>query len=518
MVWLIIFCFAFTIIPGRLVVEAATLPAQIRIGVVQDCSSIDFSSKQGSYKIVDENTGQSIVNLAINGELYRAQIDCNLSRIELFRYVGVSGKAAPASAGSTTTTGNQDNRAEVDIENQRDSETDQLKVESEKAASVVGGWESKGTFKGPLRMVNIGLNQTSTTKPSLVQCESRLYRGQLEIRINASRNGLTGINELPFEEYLFGVVAREMSGSWPQEALKAQAIIARTYAARNLSRHSSEGYNLCGGSNCQIYGGYDYEAESCTRAVQETNGQVVVDNQGQLAITLYHSNSGGYTENNVNVFGADLYYLQGRSDPYSLGRGLSDWRYITVVNGKNDRNEDGLRNLLLKENSNLGLIESINLEKYVSGRVKTVIIQDDRGNNINMTGGIFGSLFNRNYAVVGKDKVMGRLFDITTDATFTMLNGKGEKVTQHGGIRRLVAASSQGLEQGLSGVESNYYVVGADGKYVRSKNPTTIDIQGHGWGHGVGLSQWGAYEMAYQGFKHKEIVEFYYPGTRVNEW
>jgi len=482
MVWLLILCLGLTIIPGRLPVEAATIPGTIRVGVVQNCSTIDFGSKQGIYKIVDAKTGQTIVDSASKGALFRAKIDRNFFQIELFEYVG-----------------------------QGDSDFSQPG-----AAALVDGWKLKGAYNGPIRLVGIEdeSRDNNATLPRLVLCESKRYRGQLEIRINANRSGLTGINELPFEEYLYGVVAKEMSAGWPPEALKAQAIIARTYAAQNLGRHSSESFNICATTNCQVYGGYDSEDQSLNRLVGETKGQVLVDNQGRLAVTLYHSNSGGYTENNVNVFGADIDYLQGGPDPYSLSHVLSDWSYATVVNGKNNRNEDGLRNLLMKDNSSVGLIESIELIKYPSGRVNTVIIHDDQGNNITVTGATFSGLFNPNNTV-GKDQVMGRLFDISTDASITMVNSGGGKVTQHGGIRDLAVVTNGGINQKLSEVESSYYVVGANGKYSRPKDPTTLDFQGHGWGHGVGLSQWGAYEMAKQGFKHNEILDFYYPGTKL---
>jgi stage II sporulation protein D len=439
--------------------------------------------QQGAYKIVDVSTGETVVDSVTEGTVYRVQLDAGLSRIKLYKQT----KPGETPAGQGT------------------------------GVTAVQGWEDKGVFKGPLQIVCLGNDRGGTEDLHLsrFQCESRSYRGQLEIRLNTDGSGLTGINELLMEDYLAGVVPREMSAWWPKEALKAQAIISRTYAAQNMSKHRAEGFNLCATTNCQVYGGYDYEEPAVNRLIKETEGQVLVDNQGALVTALYHSNSGGYTEDNVNVFGADLYYLRGRPDPYSLGRGLADWSYTTAVNGQSSRGEEGLRNRLLTVNPQLGLIESIELSKYPSGRVNQVIIYDDRGNNTKITGSKFVSLLNPTGAV-GNDKVMGRLFDLDTDASFTMLNGQGEKATRQGADSSLTVVTKNG-KQNLAGMGSSYYVTGAAGKYQRSKIPTVIYIQGHGWGHGVGLSQWGAYGMAEQGFKCEEILDFYYPGTRLTQ-
>lgn len=481
MAWILIVCLELFLLRPNVPAAATTIPATLRVGVVQNCSTIDFTVQQGDYKIVDVYTGETVVDSVAEGAVYRAQAETGLSRIKLFQQVK-PGKT-PASQGSSVT--------------------------------AVGGWENKGVFNGPLQIVCLGTDRGGTEDLHLsrFQCESRSYRGQLEIRLNSNSSGLTGINELLMEDYVAGVVPREMSAWWPKEALKAQAIIARTYAAQNMNKHRAEGFNLCATTNCQVYGGYDYEEPSINNLLKETEGQVLVDNQGALVTALYHSNSGGYTENNVNVFGADLYYLQGRPDPYSLGHGLADWSYTTAVNGRNSRGEEGLRNLLLTASPQLGLIESIELSKYPSGRVNQVIIYDDRGNNTKITGSKFVSLLNPTGAV-GNDKVMGRLFDLDTDASFTMLNGQGEKAARQGADSSLMVVSKNG-KQNLAGMESGYYVTGAAGKYQRSKIPTVIYIQGHGWGHGVGLSQWGAFGMAEQGFKCDEILDFYYPETRL---
>lgn len=540
LVWVIVFSMFLSFLPGHVPAAAINVPEKVRIGVVLDSPSIDFKAVQGSYSLVDEATGRTIIDTVTNNNLFRAQIKYNTATIEVFRHIDSQAGSAESSQGddnsnninnnaNTGTANNVDNASgnnQIEGENNTSdsvvtkSENDQSESSNEPVA-IIGDWEYWGEYKGPicLKLKNIADANHNTkfgdSQLNLVKCESRRYRGELEIRINNKLSGLLGINELPLEEYLYGVVAREVGKDWPIESIKAQAVCARNYAIRGLSRHFSEGYHLCAGVHCQAYGGYDWEAETCNRAVDETRGRILVDNQGSLAITLYHSNSGGYTENNVNVFGADLYYLRGRPDPYSLGYGLSDWSYTTVINGKNDRGEDGLKNLMYQKGLSVGTITSLELEKYTSGRVKSVCIKDDQGRTITMSGGSFGSLFNPNYQSISRNKVMGRMFEITTDATVAIRDSMGKIIIKHGGIHNSSIATKWGIEEGLAKGLTNYYVQGATNRSNYAKYPNTLEFEGHGWGHGVGMSQWGAYAMGLQGFRYDEILEYYYPGTKI---
>ncbi|MGE0641997.1 MAG: SpoIID/LytB domain-containing protein, partial [Thermoanaerobaculia bacterium] len=135
-----------------------------------------------------------------------------------------------------------------------------------------------------------------------VRWEGRRYRGRLEVFLN-SRGRLNLINELPIEEYLRGVVPRELGpNAYPElEALKAQAIAARSYTLRNLGEFADEGYDLCGTPRCQVYGGMDDEHPLSDRAVAETAGLVLVWD-GQPIDALYSATCGGHTENVEIIF------------------------------------------------------------------------------------------------------------------------------------------------------------------------------------------------------------------------
>ena len=242
---------------------------------------------------------------------------------------------------------------------------------------------------------------------------------------------------------------------------------------------------------------------------------VLLDDRGALACTLYHSNSGGYLEDNLNVNGTEVYYLKAKPDPYSLGNGLSDWALQVVAEGRDAAGRPGLRDSLLASGSSIGRIESLELVKYPSGRVEKVMITDERGNTIEKSGGQFATLFNPGFRAVGADQFMSRLFDLTTDATVCLQNARGEVITRHGGASQLAAIGGNGQVSSLDGDGKVFQVQGAEGRGSINFFPQKISVKGHGWGHGVGMSQWGAYGMASQGFEFSQILAFYYPGTKL---
>ena len=142
-----------------------------------------------------------------------------------------------------------------------------------------------------------------------LQVNDRSYRGTLEVFGN-TRNTLTVVNELPLEEYLLGVVPNELSPSTfgQLEALKAQAVAARTYIVKNMGQYRAEGYDICDTDQCQVYFGAGTEDPLSSRAVTETRGVVATYN-GQPINALYSSTCGGRTEASENIFEEKLPYL-----------------------------------------------------------------------------------------------------------------------------------------------------------------------------------------------------------------
>jgi stage II sporulation protein D len=160
-----------------------------------------------------------------------------------------------------------------------------------------------------VRPITARIRIRPVTASGRLQVEDRTYRGVVEVFGN-SRNTFTIVNELPLEEYLLGVVPNELSPTTfgELEALKAQAVAARTYIIRNRGQYKAEGYDICDTDACQVYFGAGTEDPLATRAVTETRAMVATYN-GQPINALYSSTCGGRTEDASNIFEEKLPYL-----------------------------------------------------------------------------------------------------------------------------------------------------------------------------------------------------------------
>lgn len=150
---------------------------------------------------------------------------------------------------------------------------------------------------------------------SKVQINSRPYRGRVEVSLQDG--ALLVVNELLLEEYLAGLINSEISSAWPIEAVKAQAVIARTYALNRKSARSGALYHLESSVMDQVYDGADGEDPRAVRGVEETAGEVLTY-QGTVIQAFYHSSCGGKTESAENVWGTAIPYLSGVECRYCL--------------------------------------------------------------------------------------------------------------------------------------------------------------------------------------------------------
>src|SRR5215510_4418154 len=167
-----------------------------------------------------------------------------------------------------------------------------------------------------------------------IEFDNRSYRGKIEVFVNP-RNTLTVVNELPLEEYLLGVVPNELSPATygEIEALKAQAIAARTYIVRNLGQYKNEGYDICSTDACQVYQGQGTENPLSTQAVTDTRGLIAVYND-QPINAMYSSTCGGRTEDAENIFEEKVPYLVSTICEYkhpepvafTTSRAFADWK------------------------------------------------------------------------------------------------------------------------------------------------------------------------------------------------
>jgi len=168
----------------------------------------------------------------------------------------------------------------------------------------------------------------SATGPGTVNLAGKgVYRGALEVRASSNPGTLNAINAVDIESYLRGVVAEESPRSWPLEALKAQAIAARSYAL--TTGVSGNGFDAYDDTRSQVYGGVAGETARTDQAVAATANRVVLY-QGRVAETFFFSTAGGHTENNENSFlgGTPLPYLRGVPDPNEANAGSSYHRWV----------------------------------------------------------------------------------------------------------------------------------------------------------------------------------------------
>jgi stage II sporulation protein D len=167
-----------------------------------------------------------------------------------------------------------------------------------------------------------------------LEVDNRAYRGALEVFGN-TRHTLTVVNELPLEDYLRGVVPNELNPTafGEIEALKAQAVAARTYIQRNLGQYRNEGYDVCATDTCQVYFGVRTEDPLATQAVVGTRGMVATYD-GKPINALYSSTCGGRTEDAEHIFNERVPYLVSTSCeykhpkplPFASSRSIPDWK------------------------------------------------------------------------------------------------------------------------------------------------------------------------------------------------
>jgi len=161
-------------------------------------------------------------------------------------------------------------------------------------------------------------------RPLQPELESRVFDDDLVV--TASDRFMTLVNRVDMDKYLAGVVEAEAGTNAEKEFYKAQSILCRTYALKNLERHQSEGFSLCDGVHCQAYRGKSAKNPEILTAILETTGLVLADYHYKLITAAYHSNSGGQTQRASDVWLTDTDYLQAVVDPYSLHQPHAKWR------------------------------------------------------------------------------------------------------------------------------------------------------------------------------------------------
>jgi len=286
------------------------------------------------------------------------------------------------------------------------------------------------------------VRRLTVSAPVFIQVNGKKYHGNMEI--SPADKGLLVVNELPLEDYLIGLINCEISSQWPMEAIKAQAVVARSYAVYQKEMRKNAMYDLESTVMDQVYEGCEIEDSRAGRGVKETAGEVLTY-KGNVIQAFYHSNCGGHTESSENVWGFSLPYMQGVDCSYCLATPSAKWEQTIPLNKIES---------LLKGNGYqvAGLLE-----------IRT-----------------------------GKKNRSGRVTDLT------LIFAKGRLTISAVNFRKIIG----------------YTVIKSTNFEARIAGDDAV-FTGIGYGHGVGLCQWGAKQRAGDGFDYREILSYYYPGTRL---
>lgn len=302
----------------------------------------------------------------------------------------------------------------------------------------------------------IAVNEVTTTQlwvepktaDGYVFIGDKWYRGRTMVTPTA--DGLTAVNYVDLEQYLYSVVGAEMPTSWSLEALKAQAVAARSYVMYQRQNSANAIFDVGDTTQWQVYGGLEEEAASTRAAVDATQGQVLTYN-GQIINAVFHSCAGGHTENVEDIWTNPLPYLRGVVSPDQDMQGCQ-WEPRTV----------SAQELGQAVGYN-GTIYSVTVNRHPHGRALSLQIDGSAGS-----------------VTIDADKVRSEL----------------------------------ALKSTLFSIEPMRGQVASAGSVPAA--PLAFRLSGSGFGHGVGMSQYGAYKLAQQGWNYQQIVSHYYTGVRLS--
>jgi len=343
--------------------------------------------------------------------------------------------------------------------------------------------------------ININSEDDSNVA-NMLEFNNTKYRGSISV-LSQTDGKFTVINDVKLDEYLYSVVGSEVNPTWHMEALKAQAVAARNYTIINMGKHNGNGFDLCSTTHCQAYKGYSKEHERTNIAVEETKNRLLYYGE-KLATTFYHSSSGGHTENSENVWNDEIPYIRGVDDPFSLGSPNDSW-ILELDKGE-------IKKKLEENNMNIGDIIDINIiETSEFGRALKVEFSGTKGKVVlekEKVRYLFGTSSLKSIWYNIKTDSDINIYDVTTDS-IKVKRPAGLSIISTTGQRTVKPANEKISIKGLFNV-ANYNII-----------PYNYIFDGKGWGHGLGMSQYGAKGMAESGYNYVEILEYYYTGTKV---
>ncbi|MET3269329.1 UNVERIFIED_CONTAM: stage II sporulation protein D [Paenibacillus phyllosphaerae] len=425
----------------------------------------------------------------------------------------------------------------------------------------------------PLTGTKVWLQSNSANGIKLAERYSRSYRGQFEI--SGLNSKLAIVNELPFEQYLYSVVGAEMPSSWPAEALKAQAVAARTYAI-----YQGFGFQIAhvvDSVQSQAYNGITAEKPTTIAAVDATTSEIAMYN-GKAIETLFSSSAGGASADAQEIWGNAVPYLKSVPSPdESSEKGLYDWYRVVLPNGKNGYIREDLiatteektaagsailrvkgdgvkvRPIPLIQDSvtpvatvNSGtmvvMIERVvqsnemswirgpftssQLLATITGKVKTAVKGPITTLSVSKTGPsgrpteilVNGAKLDVSYPDAYRSALGGlpsTFFTIDETARMTIAGANNKTSERTGNSSSLAVLGSDGAATAYS--DSDIYIMNGKGEVRAASKEPTFRFVGNGYGHGVGLSQYGARGLADKGYDYKYILQYYYKDVTIGK-
>jgi stage II sporulation protein D len=297
-------------------------------------------------------------------------------------------------------------------------------------------------FNGPLLVASL------SSPTGLISWGKQKYQGELQLHTDSKMENCNLVNSLPLEAYIATLLSKEMNGSWPVEALKAQAVAARTYAYERLKKGSgAKLYDLESSEKDQVSGSFFDATENTLKASKATEGEILVGPTGKISPAFFHSKCGGKTLRPDQVWGGVEEGYRSVNCTFCQKTGLKDW------NGK------------LQNKKLVSMVDQV-LKKYYSD------------------------------AIVGdKIKIMP---DSVHNSEIRLYAGDRLHIIKKSYLRNLA---------GREVLPSN--------NFTMSTKNNEIHVEGQGYGHGVGMCQLGALELAQRGYDYRQILSFYFPRHKI---
>ena len=328
------------------------------------------------------------------------------------------------------------------------------------------------------------------------------YNGSFEYQ-RVTGGNINVINVVDLETYVKGVVAWEIGANSPLEAIKAQAVCARTYGAYS-TRHSRSGFDLCTTTDCQVYQGVAASSARSDQAVEETAGEFLYYEGSPVLEAVYYSSNGGASESSENVWGGKVGYLRGKIDPYEayIAPRIPGYKWSRTFS-KSD-----LSQRLANKGYNIGTVTNVYVSEYSpTGNVVALTFEGTRGTKTltRESCRTFLGLGSMRFTVSGGEN--SGAYCINSPKTLVK------------SLAGLFTVSGSGAAAPWSGSERETYVITSSGISALGKSSAadsdSFTFSGTGSGHNVGMSQWGAMAMAEQGMDYRDILQFYYTGVTI---